>query len=210
MLFLHIFGAVMAAVGLVLLAMYQIKGAKGEESTMKVWQINLSGPAPLVLIVAGALIAIFPFTSFFQNPSDPNPPEAQPTTTLSESATTLNNPDTTTATTLIPEVGLPLSPDSFEVTFDETCQEDAIFWNQPEIENVAGWWLSFESYDIDTGEVFSTFELDTQVDTPTFGNWSGICELDFVTDVALDYSIWVYAYNAAGYSEPLYLEYADR
>lgn len=209
MVLIHILGSLLVAVGLVLFVFTQIKGRADEDATVAVWKINMSGPPALVLVLVGTLIFVFPFTTFFENPEDPNPPGATPTTTVTED-TSLNNPDLTTTTSLIPVVGLPLTPDSFEVVFDDACQEDTIFWNQPEIENVAGWWLSFESYNVDTGEVFSAFELDTGADPLFFGNSSAICETDFSQEFALDYSIWIYSYNDAGFSEPLFIEYQDR
>jgi len=206
MILLHILGALIVLVGLALFVFTQVKGKSDEESTVAVWKINLSGPPALVLILVGVLIFVFPFTTFFEDPNDPNPPEANTTTTAD---TSLNNPDLTTTTTLVPVVGLPLTPSSFEVAFDETCGEDTLFWDQPEIENVAGWWISFEAHTIDTDEVFSTFEFDTAVDTLTFGNSSALCEFDFTNDQALTYWIWIYAYNDAGFSEPLFIEYLD-
>lgn len=207
MIFLHVLGGLIVVVGLALFVLNQVKPHQDheDESTVNVWKINLSGPPALVLILVGVLVFVFPFTTFYKSPTDPNPPVA----TTVQVNTTLNNPATSfvTTTTLIPEIGLPLAPDSYEIVFDEDCGADAIVWNQPDIENVRSWWLSFESYTAGTDEVFSTFEIDTEVDPLTFGNVSAICSLDFLSDEPLDYYIWVYAYNDAGFSEPLFIEY---
>ena len=207
MVFLHILGASIAVVGLILFIQYQMKGAKGEASQMQVWKINLSGPAPLVLVVVGVLIAVFPFTTFFRNPEDPSPPSTLPPE--AQVSTTVVQPGETTLTTLVPEIGLPLTPASYEVVFDAACGEDTIVWEQPDFDLVLGWWISIESYTLDTDELFSSFEIDTGADDLTFDNFNALCELDFVTDTPLLYWIWIYAYNEAGYSEPLFVEYLD-
>lgn len=199
---LHVLGGIIAAIGLTLFWLDQRKGSVGpDESHLEVGKVvNLSGPASLVLVLAGIGMFVFPYTSFYQ-PDDPNPPVA---TTTQPVNTTLLNPDTTLLALV------PLAPENATTGFDEECAEEALFWEQPEIENVTGWWLSFESHDLETEEVWSTFELDLGVDETTFGNVTAICEVDFVEpDVALMWWVWVYAYNDTGFSEPLFVEYAD-
>lgn len=206
MLTLHLLGGLIIAVGVILFAWTLVKGkSNDDESHVEVWKINLSGPPALVLVLIGVLMIVFPYTAWY-TPDDPNPPpETVPTTVAAN--TTLLNPATTLGATL-PAL-IPLAPTEAFVEFDDQCAEDALIWVQPDVENVTGWWLSFESYDVNTGEVWSTLEIDTGSDPLVFGNVSAICETDFVEDVALNWSIWIYAYNDAGFSEPLYVEYAD-
>jgi len=195
---------VIVVVGLALFILNQVRGSKAqEESHVEVWKLNLSGPPALVLVLVGVIIFAFPYTSLFRNPTDPSPPS-----TLPEQATTttaLGSP-----TTIVPEIGLPQTPINSTVAFDETCGEDVLSWEQPDIDSVAGWWISFEAYDLETDELFASFEIDTGFDDLTFGNNSVICELDFASDLALLYWIWIYPYNEVGFAEePLFVEYLD-
>ena len=118
-------------------------------------------------------------------------------------------PGETTPTTLIPEVGLPLSPTNSQVILDEQCGFDTLVWDQEGI--VDGWWISIEAHNPDDDSVWETYEIDTGFDSLTLGNVSGLCYFDFVSpDFLLYYYLWVYAYNDAGFSEePLFIEFVD-
>lgn len=207
MVLLHILGGLVVLVGLALFVIDQIDGKEGGPgSSIAAWKINLSGPPALVLVLIGILVFVFPFSPFFNNPEDPNPPT--PTTTISATPTT-GVPASTTLT-IVPDIGLPGAPISYEFVDNEDCGNIALVWQQNPEDVVSGWYLSIEAYNPDTDEVFTTYEIDTGLDQLTLGNVSGLCYQDFVSDeFILYYYIWIYAYNDQGYSESLFAEFYD-
>lgn len=206
----QIFGVALVSVGL-LLFFHQQWGGKttGEESGIKAWQLNLSGPPALILVVFGTAVFLFPFSPWWPEPDDPNPPvtttvEALTTTTEGFKTTstlfTLDTLDTDDFDEFVPTFGLPSTPTGPSIWYDDQCGGESVEWFQDDA--VWGWYISVET---DT----QIWEIDTQVDPLLYGNDSILCYWDFGSDPAPPYYwMWVYAYNEAGYSEePLFIEY---
>lgn len=206
MIILHFVGGLLVLTGIGLFIFTQIKGAKGE-STLGAWKINLSGPPSLVLILIGVFVFVFPFTSFWNDPTAP--------------------PPVTTGTTLVDGgdvVLLPETPFGFDIYYDDSCGWDVIEWFQEDAD-VFGWQIQVEKFDFD-GEFIDMSLIDTEVDQLTYGNYPALCYWDFI-DLDVNavvgsetlrqndndgylYYLWVYSYNLDGFSvEPLFIEYLD-
>ncbi|MDX1408447.1 MAG: hypothetical protein R3330_09950 [Saprospiraceae bacterium] len=228
MFLIQVLGAVLVVAGLILFVYDQVKDKEGD-STVSVWKLNVSGPPPLVLVVFGTLVFLFPFTPWWSDIEEPPPPSTIPiaasttepvavTTTVPVTMATFGDTTTTFTTTTLADV-VPLTPSGYDIYFDEDCGADVVEWYQDDPVNTAGWVAIVEKYDPVDDFLIETYEIDTLSDLTFFGNWPLLCYWDFIdhswNKVSFGgdgyyYYIWVYAYNHVGYSDDaLWIEYYD-
>lgn len=181
MVAVHIVGAVVATIGLILFAADQwTAGQRGKDGSagLKAWKVELGGPPALILIVIGLAVFLFPYwTGRDQTPA----------TTITTTTTS-----TTTTTTILP----PPVPEWWDVEFDdEYCADWLIYWDN----TAADYWIvTVSALDeleepID-GWVWETFD-------PFFCEW----ELDF--EGVTHFWIWIQAANDTGISDFLWIDY---
>jgi hypothetical protein len=92
MVVVQIVGVVIILVGLGLFSFDQLKGsrAKSDDAGVKAWQINVTGPPALILVVVGIALFVFPLTSIADRESSTAAVTDDPgssTTSLSPAAT---------------------------------------------------------------------------------------------------------------------------
>lgn len=200
MLAVHIVGAIVAAIGLVLFAAEQwTAGERGKDGSagLKAWKVELGGPPALILIVIGLMVFLFPFWS---GRDQPVPTTSTTTTTLSTTTTT---PSTTTFPTILVDptslsfLPEPAEPTWWAIEFDPVfCESEAIYWEEDS-------WTDYWIVDVAALIGEDVREIEFQIDT--FEPF--ICDWEFLIEGYDRYWIWITGWNDVGPGPFLWLEY---
>lgn len=196
MLMVHIFGGVVAAIGLFLFVADQWSPEKrgGDDSAIKAWKIELSGPAPLVLIFLGIGVFLFPFWVPSATPS----PEGT-TSTVTEapiSAVSVEIPTTSGFPDFssFPSFAVPAMPNSWWVAWEPNCEDNAVFWDDY---GDADYWI------VPVATLDGSLRAS---ETEIYSDFPFLCFWEFHDGLHTNYWLWPYGVNEAGFGESLWID----
>ncbi len=195
MLAVHIVGAIVAAIGLILFAADQwTAGQKGKEGTagLTAWKIELGGPPALILIVIGLAVFLYPYWAGRDQPAT----TTTTTTTLSTTTTTASNPTVVVDPTFHTFMFPPPAPTWWEIGWDDSfCGSETIYWE----DTGAEYWIVPVAAIID-GDI-RALEFEVESGLPF------LCDWEFVQEGYTRYWLWPTPWNEAGPGEFLWIEY---